>query len=453
LEAQTPISNFPVRISTHTENNTFAFRSFRMKRISRSAFMLGLAATFCTFQQQAVAQSTGSYSLNVNDLQNVITTAVPFLLLAPDSRSGALGEAGVAISPDANSIHWNPAKLPFADKPIGLSASYSPWLRNLGINDIGLAYISFYAKIDKLQSFGASLRYFSLGEITFTDQNGNNTGQYKPNEFAVDADYARKLSERFSLAIAGRFIYSNLTLGQYVGGQQTKPGVSAAADIAGYYRKPYRKTGKPNKELALGFNISNLGAKINYTNGIQNNFLPTNLRIGGAYTVDLNEYNRITAILDINKMLVPTPPLYVTDSVTGARVIYKGKDNNVPPLTGVFQSFGDAPGGFKEEMREINFSPAVEYWYNKVFALRAGYHHEAVQKGGRQFLTVGFGVKYSVFGLDFSYLVPTRAASQSPLANTLRFTLKFDFDAFSSNPDAQVEPEPTPKPKESPEQQ
>jgi len=383
---------------------------------------------------QSLAQSQlgqNSSGLDNDQIPNVITTAVPFLLIAPDSRSGALGEAGAALSPDANSLHWNPSKIAFAEQSTGISLSYTPWLRNLGVRDIGLAYVSFYQKFGKLQAFGASLRYFNLGSIIFTDVNGSTIGEYRPNEFAVDATYSRKLSERFSLGVTGRFIYSNLTLGQFVGATPTKAGVSAAGDISGYYVKPIRKQGSNlRNSLAFGFNVSNLGAKINYTNSALNNFLPTNLRLGTAYTLKLDEFNDVTFLFDVNKLLVPTPPYVVFDS-TG-RVITDGKDNNVPPLQGVFQSFGDAPLGGREELREYNIALGAEYWYDKQFALRAGYHNEHVTKGARQFLTFGAGLKYNVFGLDLAYLVPTRNGANSPLTNTIRFSLKFDLRAFKA---------------------
>jgi hypothetical protein len=359
----------------------------------------------------------------------VITTAVPFLLIAPDARSGAMGDAGVASTPDAHSMHWNPAKIPFAEKKMSISISYSPWLRNL-VDDINLAYLSGYYKIDKLSAIGASLLYFSLGDINFTDNNGNSNGTYRPSEFAFDLAYSRKLSEKFSGAISGRYINSNLTQGQSVGGQNSHAGQSFATDISFYYTTPIKMKHSLKSDLAFGLNISNIGAKISYTETTKRDFLPANMRIGGSYTLELDKYNKLSFLLDINKLLVPTPPIYdtVTDPATGDYKILAGKDPNVGIVSGIFQSFGDAPGGFEEELREFTYGVGVEYWYDNQFAIRGGYFYENKYKGGRQFFTLGAGLKYNVFGLDLAYLIPTE--QQHPLQNTLRFTLTFDFDAF-----------------------
>ena len=355
---------------------------------------------------------------------NTITTAVPFLLISPDSRAGGMGDVGVAISPDANSMHWNPAKYSFIDQEVGFTVSYVPWLREL-VPDINLSYISGYKKLNKNDVVAMELRYFTLGDITFTDVIGNNLGQYKPNEFAIGSSYSRKLSDQFSLAISGRYIYSNLTGGQSAGGIATNAGQSIAADVAGYYVKDIR-IAKNDMQLAFGANISNIGNKISYTETSTRDFIPINLRLGTALNADLDEYNKISFAFDINKLLVPTPPIY-NDSISDQ--IDFGKDPNVSVVSGIFQSFGDAPGGFNEEMREINFSLGTEYWYNNQFAIRAGYFNEHNTKGGRKFFTFGSGVKYNVFALDFSYLINASRAinGNNPLANTMRFTLTFDF--------------------------
>ena len=355
---------------------------------------------------------------------NTITTAVPFLLISPDSRAGGMGDIGVATSPDANSLHWNPAKYSFIDQEVGFAVSYVPWLREL-VPDINLSYISGYKKLNKNDVIAMELRYFTLGDITFTDIIGNNLGQYKPNEFALGSSYSRKLSDQFSLAISGRYIYSNLTGGQSAGGIATNAGQSIAADVAGYYVKAIR-IAKKDSELAFGANISNIGNKIRYTETSTRDFIPINLRIGTAINTDFDEYNKISFAFDINKLLVPTPPIY-NDSITDQ--IDFGKDPNVSVVSGIFQSFGDAPGGFNEELREINFSLGTEYWYNNQFAIRAGYFNEHNTKGGRKFFTFGSGVKYNVFALDFSYLINASRAinGNNPLANTMRFTLTFDF--------------------------
>ena len=355
---------------------------------------------------------------------NTITTAVPFLLISPDSRAGGMGDVGVATSADANSMHWNPAKYSFIDQEVGFAVSYVPWLREL-VPDINLSYISGYKKLNKNDVIAMELRYFTLGDITFTDVIGNNLGQYKPNEFAIGSSYSRKLSDQFSLAISGRYIYSNLTGGQSAGGIATNAGQSIAADVAGYYIRDIR-IAKNDMQLAFGANISNIGNKISYTETSTRDFIPINLRLGTALNADLDEYNKISFAFDINKLLVPTPPIY-NDSI--ADQIDFGKDPNVSVVSGIFQSFGDAPGGFNEEMREINFSLGTEYWYNNQFAIRAGYFNEHNTKGGRKFFTFGSGVKYNVFALDFSYLINASRAinGNNPLANTMRFTLTFDF--------------------------
>ncbi len=364
---------------------------------------------------------------------NTITTAVPFLLIAPDARAGAMGDAGVASTPDANSMHWNPAKYAFIDNKMGFSVSYSPWLRAL-VNDINLAYVSGYYRIDDRQVIGASLLYFSLGDITFTNVEGGRIGDYKPSEFSIDATYSRKLSEKLSGAISARYINSNLTQGQYVGGVATHPGNSIAADVAVYWQDDI-VLGNMDGKFAWGVNISNIGSKISYSDNEIKEFIPTNLRIGPSLTLELDDYNTLSFMLDINKLLVPTPPIYDIDSTTGLPVykngkpvILEGKDPDVSVISGMIQSFYDAPGGFSEEMREFSFSLGAEYWYDKQFALRGGFFYEDKSKGNRKYFTLGAGLRYNVFGLDFAYLIPLE--QHNPLENTLRFSLLFNFDAF-----------------------
>ncbi|MCF8303985.1 MAG: type IX secretion system outer membrane channel protein PorV [Bacteroidales bacterium] len=365
---------------------------------------------------------------------NTVTTAVPFLMISPDSRGGALGDAGVATSPDVNSLHWNPAKYAFAESEMAFSLSYSPWLRDL-VDDIGMAYVTGYKRIDDQQAIAASLRYFSLGNIQFTNQEGTNIGEYSPNEFSLSATYSRKLGDRFSGAVSARFINSNLTQGQTVGGQETTAGTSFATDVAVYYQNDVRLN-RLDGEFAWGINISNIGAKIAYTRGAEEkDFLPTNLRFGPRLTLELDDYNEMSFMFDVNKLLVPSPPIYKTDSVgmpvydeQGDPVIEEGMDPDVSVVGGMIQSFHDAPGGFSEEMREYNFSVGMEYWYDQQFALRGGFFYEDASKGNRQYFTLGAGLRYNVFGLDFSYLIPTD--QRNPLSNTLRFSLSFDFEAF-----------------------
>jgi hypothetical protein len=370
------------------------------------------------------------FTSTVFSQSNPITTAVPFLMIAPDARSGSMGDAGVSTSPDVFSIYWNPAKYAFAEKDFGVGIGYVPWLRGL-VNDIGLASIAGFKKFGDKQAVAMSLRYFSMGTVNFTDENGNPTIDVKPNEFAIDATYSRKFSPSFAGAVAGRFIYSNLVPANYL--ENARPGMSVAADISLYYHKELSIKGLTGSWISFGLDISNIGSKISYSSvSINSNFIPTNLRLGPSFTMDLDEYNRITIAIDFNKLLVPTPPIYATDSLGHPILgeIAKGKDPNVSPITGMLQSFYDAPGGFQEELQEITISPAIEYWYNKLFAIRAGYFYENKNKGDRQFFTIGAGLRYNVFGLDFSYLVPVR--QNNPLQNTMQFTLLFNFDKAGS---------------------
>ena len=363
----------------------------------------------------AISGATNLYSQELNAIQ----TVVPFLMIAPDSRAGAMGDAGVAISPDVYSNHWNPAKYAFIEGSGGVGISYSPWLRNL-VPDINIAYLSGYYRIDRKQVVSSSLLYSSLGDVPFTDDYGNLERTFKPNEFAYDVAYSRLFSDYFSGGVAFRFIYSNLTGGTYSGGSATKPGTSFAADISGYYRRDIKEFNK-DAQIALGFNFSNIGSKMSYSDGQTSDFIPMNMRLGAANTINFDPYNKFTITLDLNKLLVPTPPRYDTNGQ-----IIKGKDPNVSVPVAIFQSFYDAPGGFTEELHEITYSFGTEYWYNNQFAIRAGYFHENATKGNRKYFTAGAGFKLRGFNLDFSYLMPTVA--NHPLARTLRFSLSFDIN-------------------------
>jgi hypothetical protein len=355
---------------------------------------------------------------------NAIQTVVPFLTIAPDSRSGAMGDAGVATTPDTYSQHWNPAKFAFIDGKAGVGISYSPWLRNL-VPDINIAYLTGYYRIDQKQVASASLLYSSLGDVPFTDDFGNLERTFKPNELAFDLGYSRIFAENFSGGMAFRFIYSNLTGGSYSGGDATKPGISFAADISGYYRKDITMFSKDG-ELAFGLNFSNIGSKMSYSDGQTSDFIPMNMRLGTAGTIKLDNFNKLTLAIDFNKLLVPTPPVYNNDME-----IIAGKNPNVGVPVAIFQSFYDAPGGFKEEINEITSSIGLEYWYNEQFAIRAGYFHENESKGNRKYFTAGAGFKLKGFNIDFSYLMPT--VSNHPLARTLRFSLAFDINALKKN--------------------
>jgi len=394
-------------------------------------FIQPLSAQVSTLSGQALSKQS-----------NPITTAVPFLMISPDSRAGGMGDGGVASSTDVNSIHWNASKLAFAEKQAGVGISYTPWLRNL-VPDINLLYLSGYYKTKSAGTFAGSLRYFSLGEINFTDINANAIGTYKPNEFAIDVAYAKKLSKTFSMGGAVRFINSNLTNGTFIDGSATRPGRSVAVDVSTTYKNDELKIGEKKATGTLGLNISNIGNRMNYTtnNSSLNTaaYLPINMRLGGSILIKLDDYNTITFLAEANKLLVPTPPVYARDANNaiiigpdGNPEITAGKNPNKGVASGVFSSFSDAPGGAKEELHEITYSTGLEYWYNKLFALRTGYFYEHPTKGNRQYITMGAGLKYNVLGLDFAYLIPTSTTNKNPLANTLRISLSFDFDAFKA---------------------
>ena len=366
---------------------------------------------------QAQVGSTGQLDGRIN----TINTAVPFLRIAPNARSGGMGDLGVAISPDANAIFWNSSKLAFMEQEMGFSLTYTPWLKQL-VNDIYLAYLSGYKKLDDNQALGVSLRYFSLGNIVFTDITGTETGQGRPNEFAIDVAYARKLSENIGAGINLRYIFSNLASGQTVNGININPGQAFAADI-NFYGQHDVEISDLETQLAWGVNVSNIGTKISYTDNAENrDFLPTNLGTGVAWTLNVDDFNSIMIGVDINKLLVPTPDTIDTDPSNG---IFDYKEQGI--ISGMLTSFSDAPGGFSEELSELIYSFGVEYWYDQQFAVRAGYFLESATKGNRKFFTVGLGLRYNVFGLDFSYLVPT-SNQRNPLDNTLRFSLSFDFN-------------------------
>jgi hypothetical protein len=360
------------------------------------------------------AQATQSDGKRSNTLQ----TAAPFLLITPDARSGAMGDVGVAISADANSLHWNPAKMAFLDKPTGFSASYTPWLRNL-VPDVDLGYLSIYHRLDSRNTIGGALRYFSYGSIQLTDNSQNDIGVYSPNEFSIEGTYSRKFGDNFSLGTAIRYIRSSLSNGQF-NGQEIQPASALAADASAYYKNGTILFGR-DAEIALGINISNIGTKMSYSNNGTKSFLPTNMKLGTATTFMLDDVSTLTFALDLNKLLVPTSPIR-----DASGQIISGKDPDISVTSAIFGSFSDAPGGFSEEISEINYSAGLEYWYNKQFAIRSGYFYETPTKGDRRYFTVGAGLKYNVFNLDFAYLLANQQTS--PLAQTLRFSLVFNFE-------------------------
>ena len=387
---------------------------FKLIRI----FVVGLILVLAVNQTFAQATLSGA---------NVVTTAVPFLTISPDSRAAGMGDVGVGTSADVNSQHWNAAKYAFTESDMGVALSYSPWLRNLA-DDINLAYLVGYKRLDDYQTLSASLRYFSLGDILFYDDQAQYQGQQNPNEFAIDFGYTRLLSDYFSGSVIGRYIRSDLTGGQMINGVESHAGNSYAVDVAFYYRNEFM-TGRQENLFSAGINIQNIGAKISYTDGEVKDFIPTNMKLGAAYTTELDDYNTITFAVDLNKLLVPTPPRDTTTYDDGDIIYPGGINSDISVVGGMFSSFGDAPGGMKEELQEVNISAGVEYWYNKQFAIRAGYFYEHENKGNRKFMTAGAGLKLNVFALDFSYLLPL--VRNHPLENTLRFTLSFDVDAFS----------------------
>ncbi len=360
--------------------------------------------------------------------KNFIATGMPILLIAPDAVSAALGDAGVASTPDAYSAHWNNAKFAFIDGTAGAYTTYTPWLRKLNVGDMNLFYLGGYYRINDRSTAAASLTYFTLGDIDMTNMEGDKINTLHPNEFAIDATYALKLSDNLSLGATGRFLRSDLTNSMSIedggGWTSTQAANSLAADIGLYYQNTIDKS----QDYALGLFISNLGAKLSYSNDDNDKeFLPANMRLGGRYTNRIDDYNKITFLLDLNKLLVPTPP-YTQDGVTYPSQYANNftEYNNIGVIQGALQSFHDAPGGFTEEIHEIQISTGAEYWYAETFAFRAGYFYEHETKGGRQYATVGFGIRYNYFSGDFAYLIPTTTVSTNSLANTIRISIGFD---------------------------
>ncbi len=352
-----------------------------------------------------------------NASQQVITTAVPFLRINPDARAGGMGDIGIATPADGNGLYANPAKMAFVDHDYGFAMSFSPWLKAL-VNDIYLASLNGYYKVKKEQVISVSLRYFSLGNIQFTDAQGTNTQQFMPREFAVDVHYSRILGKYFAVAASLRYVYSNLASGQSVDGNLVKPGQAGSGDISWYFHKTFNETGPIQHTFSCGMNISNIGSKMSYTSSVVKDFIPTNMGIGLGYTVDLDKHNSVGIYTDINKLLVPSPNSR-KDSATGQ---YYWREES--SIKGMFTSFGDAP--VLTQLREYTLSIGAEYYYNKQFGVRTGYFYDPYVAGGRQFLEAGLTVKYSIVALHFSYLIPTTIL-RNPLDNTLRFSLLFDF--------------------------
>jgi hypothetical protein len=351
---------------------------------------------------------------------NVVTTAVPFLKISPDSRAGGMGELSTATSPDVNAQMYNLAKYPFAKTKGGVGLTYTPWLKDLGLNDVFLSTLTGYYQFgeENEQAISAGMRYFSLGNIQFTDNLGNDLNAFRPREFSFDVGYSRKLSDKLALGLAIRYIYSNLAGGQAVNGVSYQPGNSVAGDIGLYYQGLDEEGSGWN----FGAAFTNLGSKIGYTDDPnQKDYIPANMALGAVYSKTFQEVHKVSFGLDINKLLVPTPP-----AEGDSAGLVKYREQGV--VQSWFTSFTDAPGGFSEELKEFYFSFGAEYWYNEQFAFRTGFFYEDQTKGNRQYFTIGAGVKYNMFGLDFSYLIPTgNGVTRNPLSNTIRFGLSFDF--------------------------
>ena len=355
---------------------------------------------------------------------NVVTTAVPFLRISPDARSGGMGDLGLATSPDANSGFFNLAKIPFNESKGGAGITYTPWLKDLGLNDVYLLSAAGYYKFDELQAINGAVRYFSLGNIQFTDNLGNDLNKFNPREFGIDIGYSRKLTSKAGIGVSLKYIYSNLAGGAATNGSNYKAGTAVAGDL-GFY---YDAKAEGGSGWAFGIAMTNLGSKIAYTdNADQKDFIPANLGLGTTYTKVIDEQNKISFGLDINKLLVPTPP---AEGDAVALEAYRKKS----VVGSWFSSFNDAPDGFSEELKEFQLSVGGEYWYNNQFAFRAGYFYEDKTKGNRKYFTLGVGIKYNVFGLNFSYLLPSGSGvNRNPLSNTLRFTLLFDLDSENNS--------------------
>jgi hypothetical protein len=400
---------------------------------------------FLTICFSGFSQPNGG--VDQNDLQlNTITTALPFMAITPDSRAGGMGDAGTALNASSSSVYWNTSILSFSEKKSEISLSYTPWLRQL-TNDIHLSYLSGYYKINKQHAIGGALRYFSLGEITFTDASGNVIRDDKPSEFELTGAYAFKLADKLSIGINGKFAYSNLTGGLTVGGVNTKPGVVGAADLSFSYYNDKVKLGKTKGVYTFATTINNIGNKVAYSELSQRDFIPMNLKIGNSFLAKFDAYNQVVFSVDIQKLLVPSPASYNDNLGDDLGDLMSGKTSDVGIINGILQSFYDAPGvvatdasgnyiknpdgtyevvkgtKFKEEMAEINLAGGVEWWYNNTFAIRGGVFYESKNKGNRQFMNIGASLKYNMFGIDFSYLASLNGR-QSPLANTLRFTLR-----------------------------
>ncbi|MGY6523669.1 MAG: type IX secretion system outer membrane channel protein PorV [Mongoliitalea sp.] len=400
-------------------------------KISKQSILKGwIFLGITAFSFAATAQNSSVIS-GQDPNNRVITTAVPFLNFAPDSRHSAMGDAGVASSPDAFSAHWNAGKLAFIENDMGFSLSYSPWLGRL-VNDMSVSYLTAYKRIDEVSAWGLDIRYFNMGELQLTDGRGNELGEFTPRDIAIGGTYSRKLSDKLGLGISARFIHSNLSGNiSSAGGAESRPGVTVGTDVGLYYSKDIYP-GDKSGTFSWGVTISNIGPKITYNSAEDLDFIPTNLRVGMGYSINMNDFNKITFLFDVNKLMVPSPPIFRRDEngliimrPDGTPDIEAGRDPNRPLLSGMFGSFFDAPGGFREEMQELMISTGIEYLHKEMFAVRTGYFYENPNKGGRRFFTMGVGFRYQEkFNFDFSYLVPQ--VQNHPLGETLRLSLSYN---------------------------
>lgn len=401
-----------------------------MPRFFKNLFLLLFLAPGSFFAQQIDCEfRDGRWRLpDGSPCPNSISTTVPFLRINPDARAAGMGEAGIATSADAASMAFNDSKTVFAKERFAGGLSYTPWFRALGINDIALTYASGFYRLGDLQAVGFALRYFTMGEIQFTNIQGEPMGIGRPNEFEIKAMYARKLTDNFSAAIGPKFIFSDLASGQISENSSDiiKPGRAVAADISMTYKKTIQ--GSFKREIALGVAAVNIGSKIAYTPNISD-VLPANLGVGYSWKAHLDEFNTLTLTMDINKLMVPTPMhRFSPEFDADGNGIADYREKSV--FEAIFGSFSDAPDGFREELRELMFSLGAEYWYDNQFAIRAGYFYEHYLKGNRRYITAGIGLKYNIYGINLSYLVPTNNF-RSPLDNTLRFSITFDFDSLT----------------------
>ena len=395
----------------------------------RVVFIFSLILSFDLFSQASILSGQDTS-------RRPIITAVPFLLISPDSRGSAMGETGVATSPDVNSVHWNNAKLAFIDKKYGFGMSYVPWLGKI-VDDMSVSYLTGFYKLDNVQTIGLSMKYFDLGEIQLTDNQGFSLGIENPKELSTAFTYSRKLTNDLSIGGTTRYIWSNLT-GSISNYSDAKAGNSFSVDLGLYYNKEITLANRTS-ELSFGSHFSNIGGKITYGSSKSLDFIPINFRVGTSLKTFLDQYNSLTFALDFNKLMVPSPPVYevdingnyIIDPLTNQPTIQKGKNPNRSVLSGMFSSFSDAPDGFSEEIKEITISSGLEYWYREIFSFRGGYFFESMDKGGRRFLTLGLGIKYNNLGVDFSYLSTTQ--NDHPLAETMRFSVAFLFDNIENS--------------------